>query len=133
MLDRLTPFTTSTGRRLLRRRLFSTADAAPGDVEAAISDFSATPLSVLVALAPALLHYRRADAVSRLRSLPVLVLAGTRDATIPVAHSRRLFDELHGHGELVLVERAGHMVNVTHPQQVSAALLRLLDAVRGRV
>lgn len=128
MIDRLSPFTTSAGRALLRRRLFSAPDTDPGDVEAAIQDFSATPLSVLLALAPSILHYRRADAVSRLRPLPVLVLAGTIDGTVPVAHSRRLFEELHGRGELVLVEHAGHMVNLTHPREVSTAMLRLLDA-----
>jgi len=114
----------------LRRRLFSGSEADPGDVEAAIQDFSTTPLSVLLALAPSMLHHRRADAVSRLRPLPVLVLAGTLDATIPMTHSRRLFEELHGCGELVLVERSRHMVNVTHPREVSAAVLRLLDAVQ---
>jgi pimeloyl-ACP methyl ester carboxylesterase len=98
VIDRLSPFTTDAGRALLRRRLFSTPDADPGDVQAALQDFAGTPVSVLLALAPSMLHYRHADVVSRLRPLPVLVLAGTLDRTIPVAHSRRLFDELRGCG-----------------------------------
>lgn len=130
MIDRLSPFTTDAGRALLRRRLFSAPDTDPGDLEAAIRDAAGTPVSVLLALAPSMLHHHRVDAVRRLRPLPVLVLAGTLDSTIPVAHSRRLFEQLGGRGELVLVESGGHMVNVTHPQEVSAAVLRLLEAVQ---
>lgn len=130
VIDRLSPFTTGAGRELLRRRLFSAPDADPGDVRAAVNDVASTPVSVLMALAPAMLQYHHADAVRRLRLLPVLVLTGTLDATIPSAHSRRLFEQLRSRGELVLVEGAGHMVNVTHPREVSAAVLRLLDAVQ---
>ena len=131
VIDRLHPFTTSAGRAVLRRRLFSTPDGDPGDVEATLHDFARTPVSVLLALAPSMLHCRHADAVRRLRPLPALVLAGTLDRTIPVAHSRRLFEQPHARGELVLVERAGHMVNVTHSREVSDALLKLLDDVRA--
>lgn len=131
LIDRLSPLRTPFVRAFVRRRLFSGRDADPADVESAVDDVAATPLSVLLALAPAMLHYGRAEAVDRLRPVPVLLLAGTRDAAIPVSHSLRLAQRVNGCGDLVLIEGAGHMVNLTDADAVSAALLRLLDAAAG--
>lgn len=94
--SRAWPFTTGAGRQLLHRRLFSMPDADPGGVDAAIRDVSAPRLSVLVALAPSMLH----DAAPTLRTACARCRCWSRpttfDATIPVAHSRRLFEELQG-------------------------------------
>ena len=77
-----------------------------------------------------MLHHERAEALSGLSHVPTLVLAGTEDATIPAEHSRRIAARLGRRAELVLVRGAGHMVNMSHPEQVNGELLRLLRRVR---
>ena len=49
----------------------------------------------------------------------------------PPDHSRAIADALPD-ARLVVVEDAGHMVALEHPEQVSEELLRLLDRVRAR-
>ncbi|CAN5169377.1 hypothetical protein BH24ACT10_BH24ACT10_14110 [soil metagenome] len=64
-----------------------------------------------------------------------LLLTSTGRLTGLPAVSALLVRRTHpaGWGVFVLVERAGHMVDVTHPGDASAAVLRLLDAVRRDV
>jgi pimeloyl-ACP methyl ester carboxylesterase len=118
LLDRTAPFATAPGRRVLRRRLFGRHLSDEGDLDAAQRHFVATRTSVLAAFAPALLHHDRAGALEVLTGVPVLVLSGAEDATIPAAHSCRIARELAGRCELVVVPGAGHMVNVTSAQVV---------------
>ncbi|MCZ2837645.1 alpha/beta fold hydrolase [Modestobacter sp. VKM Ac-2985] len=59
--------------------------------------------------------------------MPVLVLAGTHDRTIPAHSARRMSAQIGEQAELVMVDGAGHMVNTTHPDAVDAALDDLLD------
>ncbi len=127
LLDSASPFATATGRRVLRHRLFGRQAPDGGDLDAAQRDFARTRTSVLGAFAPPLLHHDHAAALSVLRGLPLLVLTGADDATIPAAHSRRIARDMGDSCELVVVPDAGHMVNVSHADQVDRALRRLLD------
>lgn len=86
-----------------------------------------TPLSMVTAFYVALAQYDKSDQVEALRSVPVLVLCGTDDHAIPSEGSMKLARNIGDNARLVLVEDAGHMVNLTHPDQVNDALHELLD------
>ncbi|WP_116451851.1 alpha/beta fold hydrolase [Blastococcus litoris] len=123
------PFRTHIGRRLLRRRLFG---GAPTDqVMSATQDmWERTPAAVMSAYLPSLAGYDARAAVGPLEDVPVVVLAGSDDSTIPPRSARRLAERIGGRTRLVVVPGAGHMVTVTHAAAVDAALRDLLADVR---
>jgi pimeloyl-ACP methyl ester carboxylesterase len=66
-----------------------------------------------------------------LRRVPVTVVAATHDRLTPVAHGRRIAEEIWDDAELVVVPGAGHSVNLTRTEIVDRALLDLLDRVEN--
>jgi 3-oxoadipate enol-lactonase len=70
----------------------------------------------------------RDDITGRLGEIgcPALIVHGTADAAIPLARAGELRDGLGGQAELTAVEGASHASNVTHPDQVNAAVLAFL-------
>ncbi len=90
------------------------------------TSWSRTPAAVMTAYLPGLAGYDQRAAVQTLASVPVLVLAGERDATIPASAARRLAERIGPTAHLARVPGAGHMVPLTHPGPVDAALRRLL-------
>ena len=58
--------------------------------------------------------------------VPALVIHGERDAAIPVDRARRLATGLPGARPLVLVPGAGHAANLSHPDEVNAAVASFL-------
>jgi pimeloyl-ACP methyl ester carboxylesterase len=123
------PFRRSWGRRWLRRKLFGSDDPPRWAVKAMQHAWEHTSQAVAAAFYPDLASYNKPDALARLRAVPVLVLAGTNDATIPFRHSRLIAEGIGPGATLVLVPRAGHMVNMTHPDVVNEALLDLIQQV----
>jgi pimeloyl-ACP methyl ester carboxylesterase len=119
------PFQSRWGRHLLRRRLFA-GNPPRRAVRAMSRMWAETPAGVMSAYLTSLACYDQRQAVDALRAVPVLLLAGTDDATIPARSARRLAEEISEQARLVLVGGAGHMVNVTHPATVNAALEELL-------
>jgi 3-oxoadipate enol-lactonase len=73
----------------------------------------------------------RDDITGRLAEIgcPALILHGTADAAIPMAKAEALRDGLAGPAELVAVEGGSHAANLSHPDQVNAALLAFLPAL----
>ena len=126
----LQPLRASWTKRLLRRRLFA-GNPPPSAVRAIISMSADIPAGVLSAYLTGLARYDQRHAVSVLRAVPVLVLAGTEDATIPPRSAERMTEEIGDRAALVLVDGAGHMVNLTHPDTVNSALEDLLARVRA--
>jgi pimeloyl-ACP methyl ester carboxylesterase len=123
-------FRTGIGRRLLRRRLF--ADEPPDQVMLAMQDmWVGTPVPVVSAYLRSLAQYDARAAVGPLRNVPVLVLAGSDDSTIPARSARWLADRIDGSVRQLLVPGAGHMVNLSHSAAVNAALRDLLAEVRA--
>ncbi|HUJ07775.1 MAG TPA: alpha/beta hydrolase [Streptosporangiaceae bacterium] len=57
---------------------------------------------------------------------PALIVHGTADAAIPMAKAEQLRDGLGGPVTLAVVDGGTHASNVTHPGEVSAALLNFL-------
>ena len=62
-------------------------------------------------------------------SCPALIVHGTADAAIPMAKAEALRDGLGGPAELVPVEGGSHASNMSHPDQVNAAILSFLRAL----
>jgi pimeloyl-ACP methyl ester carboxylesterase len=125
LVHALHPFRTDRVQRLLRRRLFA-ADPSDDAVRRVIDAWTATPTTVMTGLLPGLAGYDRRAAVDALRGVPVLVLAGIDDATIPASAAERLARRIGPRVRLVLVPGAGHMVPLTHAEVVTSALLDLL-------
>ncbi|OMQ14878.1 hypothetical protein A7K94_0213445 [Modestobacter sp. VKM Ac-2676] len=90
-----------------------------------------TPVGVLSAYLRSLATYDQRPATAVLCAVPVLVLAGAEDRTIPAHSAPRMAARIGGQAQLVLVDGAGHMVNTTHPDPVNAALGALLDRVQS--
>lgn len=135
LLDRLTPFGTPAGRRLLRRWLFRgpVPDAAVTRMQDLVAGTSDTAAAAFL---PSVLRHDERAALPVLRDIPTLVVAGAEDATIPACHARALAGALGPRSRLVVVPGAGHMVNLTRPEPVNRALRELLArscAARGGV
>jgi pimeloyl-ACP methyl ester carboxylesterase len=128
LVQRLQPFRTGLGRRLLRWRLF--AGDPPREVTDGVQGmWVRTPGAVLSAYLRSLARYDARPALPPLEGIPVLVLAGDQDAVIPARSADWLADRIHGPVRRVLVPGAGHMVNLTHPAAVDSALHDLIDQV----
>lgn len=128
-VDALAPFRRRWGRRWLRRRLFGRGQPSCGAVSTMEDMWVHTPQSMAATFYPATVYYDKREAVRVFRAVPTLVLAGSDDATIPARRSEHIAREIGPKARLVLVPGAGHMVNLTHPDAVNAALLGLLDQV----
>ena len=73
----------------------------------------------------------RDDITGRLAEIgcPSLILHGTADAAIPMAKAETLRDGLAGPAELVAVDGGSHAANLSHPDQVNAAMLSFLRSL----
>ncbi|MCZ2807099.1 alpha/beta hydrolase [Modestobacter sp. VKM Ac-2983] len=124
------PFRSRLGRRALRRQLFA-GDPPEWAVRQSSRMWQETPMGVLSAYLRSLATYDERAAIAVLRSVPVLVLAGTEDRTIPTHSAPRMAEHIGDQAQLVLVDGAGHMVNTTHADTVNVALGALLDRVQA--
>jgi pimeloyl-ACP methyl ester carboxylesterase len=61
---------------------------------------------------------------------PTLVIWGDQDLAVPISHSTRLARDL-PHAELVILEGAGHVLMVEHPDTVNRLMLDFLDGIRS--
>ena len=73
----------------------------------------------------------RDDITGRLAEIgrPALILHGTADVAIPMARAETLRDGLAGPAKLVAIDGGSHAANLSHPEQVNAALLEFLRAL----
>lgn len=131
VLERLRKRGTPAGRAFTRRYLFGRDDADDaGLVHEVQLMLEETPLTVSAAFYATFLAHDELDSLAALRDIPVTVLCGTHDRLTPLAHSRRIAAALPD-AALVVVDGAGHSVNVSRHEAVDAALLGLLDRVRS--
>ncbi|SDO21532.1 alpha/beta fold hydrolase [Geodermatophilus sp. DSM 45219] len=122
---------TRIGRLYIRRYLFGRDDAAPDDVRRVQDLLEQTPLPVTMAFYATFLDHDESAALPVIARVPVTVVAATHDRLTPVGHGRRLAEEIGAAAELVVVDGAGHSVNLTRTAVVDAAFLRLLDRVEA--
>lgn len=130
LLERFRRRGTELGRRYYGYQLFGTDDADPQLVRQVQSLLEQTPLPVIAAFYPTLLDHDEHEALAAMRDIPVTLLVGDSDRLTPVSHSRKMA-ELLPDAELIVVPGAGHSVNITRPQVVDAALLRLVQRARA--
>lgn len=97
-------------------------------IEAIVAMFERRDADVFEAQIEALLA--RPDARGALGGVrvPTLVLCGGQDSWAPLSQHEALH-ALVGHGELVVVDNAGHMAPMERPAAVAAALSTWLEAV----
>ncbi len=86
-----------------------------------------TPLPVTMAFYATFVEHDESAALPVLARVPVTVVAASHDRLTPLPHGRRLAEDIGPAAELVVVDGAGHSVNLTRPAIVDAAFLRLLD------
>ncbi|WP_320779530.1 alpha/beta hydrolase [Streptomyces sp. CRN 30] len=110
---------------VIKRYSFATRDVDPAVSRFAERMIESTPIDVVAEFYPAFDDHDKADALDRFADLPVLVLAGVRDLVTPSEHSEEIADRLPD-AELVLVEDAGHLVMLEHPEVVTDRLADLL-------
>jgi pimeloyl-ACP methyl ester carboxylesterase len=112
---------------------FASADVDPALTHYVDAMIAGTPVDVIAEFYPALAGLDATGSLEPLRHIPTLVLTGDQDKMIPRAHSELIVERLGRAGddrvEFVVVPRAGHMVLLERPDEVSAALSRLLRRV----
>ncbi len=116
---------------LARRQAFGTSDVGPALVEFVERMTAEVPVDVIGEFYDTFTTHDKLTALEVLLPLPVLVLVGSRDIVTPQAHSAAIAEVLPD-AEFVLVEGAGHMVQLERPEVVTEALCRLLGRVRAR-
>ena len=131
LLERFRRRGTRIGRWYTRRYLFGRDDADPEQVRVVQDLLEETPLPVMMAFYATFLEHEEHAALPVLGRVPVTVVAATHDRLTPLPHGRRLAEEIGPSAELVVVDGAGHSVNLTRTAVVDAALLRLLDRAEG--
>ncbi|WP_324277110.1 alpha/beta hydrolase [Blastococcus brunescens] len=117
------------GRWFTRRLLFGRDDADPGSVRLVQQLLEETPYPVVMAFYATFLDHDETASLEVLRRVPVTVVAATHDRLTPVDHGRRLAEIIGDGAELVVVQGAGHSVNLTRTRIVDDALNALMDRV----
>ncbi len=115
------------GYAYVRQYLFGPEDANPATVRLVQGMLEKTPVTITSAFYPTFLEHDETASLPVLGRVPVTVLVGDGDRLTPLRHSRTMVDHLGPSAELVVVPGAGHSVNITRPEVVDEALLRLLD------
>lgn len=105
-------------------------DAHPDVVERKIQANMAYP-SQLFAYQAQLAAYRAFDIVDRMSEIcaPTLVLTGDSDILVPPENGRILAESIQG-AELHVIEGAGHLFWISHPNETFSALVEFLDDKR---
>ncbi|MEU2394723.1 alpha/beta hydrolase [Streptomyces sp. NPDC007369] len=103
---------------------------APREVDPGVARFAerlieATPIDVVAEFYPAFQAHDKTAALHRFADIPVTVVAGDHDMITPAGHSQAIKDALPA-AELVVLERAGHLMMLEYPQTVTGLLTELL-------
>lgn len=104
-------------------------DPDPGGVELAVKSMAAIDEAAYRAALACLVTFDRREALPGYR-LPVLLVAGERDRTAPVATMARMAEKITG-SRLVTVAGAGHLVPLERPDAFNAALEGFLAEIHG--
>lgn len=110
---------------------FGDRDVSPAVVEFVEEMLARTPVDVIAEFYDTFTTHDKLAAIEVLRGVETLVLVGSKDLLTPVDHSRAMAEVLPD-ASLVVVERAGHMVQLERPELVTLQLRALIGrAVRA--
>jgi pimeloyl-ACP methyl ester carboxylesterase len=110
---------------------FASTDVDPALGRYVDAMIAGTPVDVIAEFYPALAGLDETGSLEPLKAIPTLVLTGEDDRMIPKEHSELIVDRLRD-ADFVVVPDAGHMVLLEKPDEVTAALTRLLRRVTAR-
>ena len=109
-----------------RRAAFGDNDVSPSLVEFVEKMTADVPVDVIAEFFETFVDHDKLHALPALRGVEVLVLAGSEDVITPADHSRTIASEL-PHAQLVVVEGAGHMVQLERAALVTLQLRALVS------
>lgn len=119
------------GLMITRRLSFGRADVPTSLARFAGRLLSSTPLDVFAEYFAEFDRHDKEAALPVLQACPTLIVAAERDMLTPAEHSRAIAAVL-PEAELLVLPRSGHLVQLEDPDEVNAALRRLLDRVQLR-
>jgi pimeloyl-ACP methyl ester carboxylesterase len=108
-----------------RRAAFGVGNVSPSVVEFVEKMTADTPVDVIAEFYDTFMDHDKLSALSALEAVETLVLVGGRDVITPVDHSRTIAAALPD-AQLVVVEGAGHMVQLENAAMVTLHLRALV-------
>lgn len=108
-----------------RRVAFGPGDVSPAQVEFVERMVAELPVDVIAEFYDTFMSHDKLDRLTVLGEVETLVLVGSHDQLTPVSHSRELAAAL-PNAQLVVVEGAGHMVQLERAALVTLQLRALL-------
>lgn len=114
-----------------RRGSFGSRDVPPSLVGLTEAMIAATPVDVIAEFYPTFLDHDMLAALPVLAGVETLVLVGSEDVVTPVSHSREIAAAV-PNAQLVVVEGAGHMVQLERHELVTLQLQALVRRATGR-
>lgn len=131
--ERVRPRGTRGTRRVVRALLFGRDDATRDLVGQTQRMLEEPPLRTLTAVHGSILRLDVRPGLRVLRGLPTAVVVGADDRLTRPAHSRAIAAELGGLAELRVLPGVGHALTQSAPDEVNAAIERLLGRARRHV
>ncbi|MFE9791934.1 alpha/beta fold hydrolase [Streptomyces goshikiensis] len=110
---------------MVKRYSFGSREVDPAVARFAERLIETTPIDVVAEFYPAFQIHDKSAALQRFADIPVTVIAGDRDMITPAAHSEAIKAELPA-AELTVLESAGHLMMLEHPETVTGLLGDLL-------
>ena len=118
---------------LLLTRLYSFGSTATDEASRFVASMvSSTSIDVVSEFLPALQEHDKRAALHVFQAVEVLVLVGDSDRLTPRAYSDYIVSQVPG-SEYVVVEDAGHILMLEHPQLVTQQLLMLIARAQRAV
>ncbi|EHI10398.1 alpha/beta hydrolase fold protein [Mycolicibacterium thermoresistibile ATCC 19527] len=113
-------------RPILRAASFGSDRVSPSVMAFSESMIQNTPIATLVEFMHALEVHDETAALPVLARIPTLIACGSDDVLTPAVHSKRMAAALPD-SELLIVEGAGHLVQLEAPEVINDALVRLVQ------
>jgi pimeloyl-ACP methyl ester carboxylesterase len=112
---------------ITKRLSFAGKDVDPAVIAFSTTMISATPVDVVADFYPTLMAHDGRLGLRNLKRCPVLVIGAAQDAMTPLEHSRAIARELPD-ARLIVVQNAGHLLMLEHPDLVNAPLVEVVGA-----
>lgn len=111
---------------ILRAASYGDEKISPSVVEFSEKMMHATPIGTLVEFLHALEVHDETEGLTTLGKVPTLVACGDEDLLTPMEYSQDMADAL-PKSVLVIVEGAGHLVQLEQPEIIDDALVQLVE------